>query len=344
MVIVRLKGKAKFYTIFQSIKAFLSVMVALFLVFKFDVNISALISSLVIIDVLAVLFLVIINPVEVTFDYKLIKKTNLKELIIYGSAGLIINIGFLVITSSDRYFIYLLSNLETVGVYDQVYKISQMSVVVLVTIFFNTINPTLLKELETNFDNSIRLIQKYINVFIIYGLPVITYLSLFSKDIANILLGEEFRVGYIIMPFIFFAAYLQGLSNFYELRLKFSNKLKRLSIIVISAAVLNIILNYIFIGLYGYKWAAVTTMITYSLLILTFHFIDAKVFKFNRSDYNSIFQVILFLVLQIVIYFILDKVFELNIIVKLTIGLLFVLSYILIFKKRLLKAEIPINI
>jgi O-antigen/teichoic acid export membrane protein len=344
MVIVRLKGKARFYTIFQSVKAFLSILIALFLVFKFDANISALISSLVIIDVLAILFLVIINPAEVTFNVKLIKRENLKELVIYGSVGLIINIGFLVITSSDRYFIYLLSNLETVGIYDQVYKISQISVVVLVTIFFNTINPTLLKELETNFNNSIHLIQKYIKVFIIYGFPIITYLSLFSKDIASVLLGEEFRVGYVIMPFIFFAAYLQGLSNFYELRLKFSNQLKRLSVIVISAAVLNIILNYIFIGLYGYKWAAVTTIITYILLILTFHFFDIKVFKLNRSDYNFVYQIILFLVLQIIIYFIINKVFELNIIAKLTLGLLFILFYVLTFKKRLLNTEIPINL
>jgi len=314
------------------------------LVFKFDANISALISSLVIIDALSILFLVIVNPVEITFNYTLIKRENLKELIIYGSAGLIINIGFLVITSSDRYFIYLLSNLETVGIYDQVYKISQISIVVLVTIFFNTINPTLLKELETNFNNSIHLIQKYIKVFIIYGLPVITYLSLFSKDVANILLGQEFRVGYVIMPFIFFAAYLQGLSNFYELRLKFSNQLKRLSIIVVSAAVLNILLNYIFIGLYGYKWAAVTTVITYFLLILTFHFFDIKVLKFAKIDYNSGYQIILFLVLQIIIYFTLDKIFELNIIIKLAVGLLFILSYILTFKKHLLKTEIPINI
>ncbi len=344
MILVRLKGQAKFYTIFQSIRAFLSILIVLLLVFKFDANISALISSLVMIDALAILFLAMINPVEVSFNFKLIKKENLKELIVYGSAGLIINIGFLVITSSDRYIIYILSNLETVGIYDQVYKISQLSVVVLVTIFFNTINPTLLKELETNFNNSVYLIQKYIKAFIIYGLPIVFYLSLFSKDIATIFLGEEFRVGHTIMPFIFFAAYIHGLSNFYELRLKFSNRLRRLSVIVISAAILNMILNYIFIGLYGYKWAAGTTVITYILLILTFHFFDRKVFKFNRNDYNLGYQIILFLVVQLVIYFTLDKVFEFNSIINITIGLLFILAYFFIFKKRLLEAEIPVNI
>ncbi len=344
MVIVRLKRKTIFYTIFQSVRAFLSVLIALVLVFKFEVNISALVSSLVIIDVLVILFLVIINPAEVTFSIKLIKKENLKELITYGSAGLIINIGFLVITSSDRYIIYWLNNLETVGIYDQVYKLSQISVVVLVTIFFNTVNPTLLKELETNFNNSVDLIQKYIRAFIIYGLPIITYASLFSKDIATIFLGEEFRIGYTIMPFVFFAAYIHGLANFYELRLKFSNQLKKLGVIVISAALLNIILNYIFVGLYGYKWAAVTTAVTYSLLILALHYSDKKMQSFTNNSIGFLLRILLVLSFQIMIFCVVNRMFELNIIIKISIGILFIVSYYVLLKKQLDKTEIPVNI
>jgi len=344
MVIVRLKRKTIFYTVFQSVRAFLSVLIALVLVFKFEANISALVSSLVIIDVLVILFLVLINPAEITFNFKLIKKENLNELIAYGSAGLIINIGFLVITSSDRYIIYWLSNLETVGIYDQVYKISQISVVVLVTIFFNTINPTLLKELETNFNNSVDLIQKYIRAFIIYGLPIITYVSLFSRDIATIFLGEEFRIGYTIMPFVFFAAYIHGLSNFYELRLKFSNQLKKLGLIVISAALLNIILNYIFVGLYGYKWAAVTTAVTYLLLILVFHHFDKKMQSIINDSMDFLFRVLLVLSFQILIFFVVNRMFELNVVLKISMGILFIVSYYILLKKQLYKTEIPINI
>jgi len=343
MVIIRLKGKAKFYTIFQSVRAFFSILIALFLVFKFEVNISALISSLVIIDAIAILFLVIINPAEVSLNFKLIKRKNLKELIIYGSAGLIINIGFLIITSSDRYIIYLLNNLETVGIYDQVYKLSQLSVVVLVTIFFNTINPTLLKELEVNFKNSANLIQKYIKVFIIYGLPIITYLSLFSKDIAHIFLGAEFRVGYRIMPFVFLAAYIHGFANFYELRLKFSNQLKRLSIIVIIAALLNLALNYIFVGLYGYKWAAVTTAITYLFLILVFHYFDKEIVPLKYHKIGFLFKVVLVLGVQTILYFVINNMYDLNILIKLTLGIFFILTYYFIFKKLLSETDIPIN-
>ena len=343
MVIIRLKGKAKFYTLFQSIRAFFSILIALVLVFKFEVNISALISSLVIIDTIAILLLAIINPAGVGLNFKLIRRKNLKELILYGSAGLIINIGFLVITSSDRYIIYLLNNLETVGIYDQVYKLSQLSVVVLVTIFFNTINPTLLKELEVNFKNSVDLIQKYIKVFTIYGLPIITYLSLFSKDIAHVFLGEEFRVGYTIMPFVFLAAYIHGFSNFYELRLKFSNKLKRLSIIVICAALLNLVLNYIFVGLYGYKWAAVTTAITYIFLISVFHSFDKEIVELKYDKIGFLFKVVLVLGVQTILYFIINNMYDLNIIIKITLGIFFILTYYFIFKKSLSESDILIN-
>ena len=343
MVIIRLKGKVQFYTLFQSIRALFGVLLALILVYKFNVNISALVSSLVIIDLIAVLFLLTFNPAKVKFNYKLIKRKYLRELITYGSAGLIINIGFLTIASSDRYIIAWLTDLEAVGIYDQVYKISQLSIVALSTIFLNTINPSLLKELETNYENSVYSIQKYIRAFIIFGLPAVIYLSLFSKDISYILLGKEFRVGYSIMPFIFFAAYFHGISNFFELRLKFSNQLKRLTIIILFAAIMNITLNYIFVGNFGYKWAAVTTTFTYCIILFLLHYYDKKVLLVSTEMYKGLFKMLIVLVVQIAIYFIIYSLFELNIFLKIGLGLLFIISYARILKKELLETKIPIN-
>ena len=343
MVVIRLKGKAVFYTFFQSIRALLSLIVALILVFIYHVNISALISSLVLIDAMAIIFLTIFNPADINFSFKLINKGNLIELVSYGSAGLIINIGFLVIASSDRYIIAWLSSLESVGIYDQVYKISQLSLVALVTIYFNTINPSLLKVLESNYENSIQHIKKHIAVFIVYGLPIVTYLSLFSKDIAYIFLGPEFRPGYSMMPFIFLAAYLHGISNFFELRLKFSNKLKRLGLIVVIMATLNIFLNYIFVASYGYKLAAVTTAITYIFLITAFHFYDRGILATSKENSVELFRIIFVLALQVMAYYIVVQYFELKTFLKIFIGLFFILAYILIFKNLLLKTIKSIN-
>ncbi len=343
IIIIRQEGRAVFYTVFQSIRAVLSLIIVLTLVFVFEVNITALISSLIIVDFFAVLFLILINPSKISIKLKLIHEKYLKDLIIYGSTGLLINVCFLIISTSDRYIIAWLGDIKDVGVYDQVYKISQLSVTALVTIFFNTINPTLLNKLELHFENSKYLIRLYLKFFILYGFPLIIYLSIFSKDIAFILLGKEFRVGYSIMPFVFIAAYLHGISNFYELRLKFTNKLKKISLIMIAATFLNVLLTILFVWLYGYKWAAITTVITYIIVLMTFHYFDDELVQFSKKKIKFTFKFLIVLSFELVIFIFINKYFNLSLLYKLLLSLICVIIYIIIFKNQFKNLKLPVN-
>lgn len=340
MIVVRIEGRAVFYTVFQSLRAILSFITVLILVFIFKVDITALILSLLIIDFIAVLYLFIFNPLNVIINFTLTNKKYLKELLIYGSTGLLINVCFLTITSSDRYIISWFGSINDVGVYDQVYKISQLSIAAIVTIFFNTINPSLLNELERDFDNSKYLMRSYLKSFFIYGFPIIVYLSFFSKEISDILLGKEFRIGYNIIPFVFFAAYLHGVINFYELRLKFKDKLKKLSLIIVGATILNIVLTMLFVSNFGYKWAAVTTTITYVAIFGVFLLIDRDILFYSlKNSIDNIKFLIVFLI-QFLIYFSLNEYFELTIYHKLVIVLVFAICYIFLFRNQLKKIKI----
>jgi len=334
MIVVRIEGRAVFYTIFQSLRAVLSFITVLTLVFIFKVDITALILSLVIIDFVAVLYLFIFNPLKVVINFKLTNKKYLKELLIYGSTGLLINICFLTISSSDRYIISWFGSINDVGVYDQVYKISQLSIAAFVTIFFNTINPTLLNELERNFENSKYLMRSYLKVFFIYGFPAIVYLSFFAKEISDVLLGKEFRIGYNIIPFVFFAAFLHGAINFFELRLKFKDKLKKLSLIMIGATILNIILTIIFVSRFGYKWAAVTTTITYVVIFGVFLSLDRDILFYSSKEGKNNFKFLLVFVVQFLIYFSLNEYFEFTILNKIFTVLIFAICYIFLYKNQ----------
>lgn len=340
MVVVRLKEKASFYTIINSIRAILSVGVALILVFVYNMNISALILSLAIIDFAITIFLLVINPAEIKFNIKFVRFNELKELVKYGGAGLLMNISFLTITYSDRYIIAAFNSIETVGLYDQSYRISQISIIALITVFFNTINPKLLKELEINFSNSLKLIHDYLKMLLIFGLPIIVYLSISSKDIATVFLGEEFRESFSIMPYIFVASYLHGISNFFELRLKFSNKLKRLSMIVIAVAFINVLLNYILVQFYGYKWAAITTMISYILLILFFHYYDNKVLSVLNKNSSILYKICFVLIVQIILYYSIQDIFDPNIFVNIGLVFIYLIVYVSIFKRQILNFKI----
>lgn len=335
VIIVRIEGRAILYTILQSIRAVISLITVLILVFIFESTITALISGLLIVDFLAVLFLIIVNPSRVSIKLRFAHKKHLNELLLYGSAGLLINVCFLVISSSDRYIIAWLSNIKDVGVYDQVYKISQLSIAALIAVFFNTINPSLLNELENHFESSKHLMRKYLKAFIIYGLPIIFYISIFSKEISNILLGKEFRVGFGIMPFVFFSAYLHGVLNFYELRLKFSNKLRKLSIIIIGVTLLNVLMTILFVYLFGYKWAAITTAITYVIALLIFQFLDQELISFTRNNTKFALKFLFFFGFQIGMFKLLNTYFELISIRKVMLSIVFIITYLFIFKNHL---------
>jgi len=310
IIVIRIEGKARLYTVLQSVKAFLSFAAALIFVFVFNENISALISSLLVIEFFAVAFLTLYNPSYISIKFNLISYKSLRELLIYGSAGLLLNLCFLVIATSDRYIIAWFGSIDQVGVYDQVYKLSQLSVMALVTIFFNTINPTLINQLEVNYKSSKYLIRNYLKAIILLGFPIVFYLSFFSKDLASILLGIEFREGYPIMPFVFFAAYLHGISNFYELRLKFTNKFKKLSVIMIITTVLNLVLTIVFVKFYGYFFAAITTTFTYVILIFLFHIFDKEIIIFSIKNTKFACTLVILVSFQAITFFLLDYLNE----------------------------------
>jgi O-antigen/teichoic acid export membrane protein len=334
LVIVRLEARAKLYTLFQSVRAVLSLLVSLYLVFYLDQGITALITGLALVDGLALIILGLWNPIRLVFQIGGFKWEEMKELLSYGAAGLVVNLSLLSLNLSDRYVILYYEGLSSVGVYDQVYRISQLSVSALVTVFFNTINPGLFRELEADFKASLATMGRHLRVFLLAGIPLVIYLSLFSEEISNILLGRDFRNAYEIMPYIFLAAFLQGFSNFYELRLKFSSRMRLLTLVFALAAGFNLLCNLLLVPGYGYLWAAVSTTLAYLLTVLYFAYRDPSLLR-SVARYKSDFaKVGVLLAVQVGIFFLVEN-YDPPIMIMIGMGLIFVLSCGLLLRSQL---------
>ena len=325
LVVVRLESHARLYTFFQSARAILSFLVSLYLVFVKGESIAALIMGLLVIDGLSLALLALWNPISLRIRFSSSSKDS-KELFSYGMAGLIMNLSILSLNLSDRYVILASEGLSSVGIYDQVYKISQLSVMALVTVFFNTINPGLFKELERDLDASLKSMSRYLLSFIGLGLPLVVYLSLFSEEISSIMLGTAFRGAYTIMPFVFFAAFFQGISNFWELRMKFSNRMRILSTAFLAGALFNLLVNLWLVPLYGYQWAAISTLITYILLVCFLCVQDRVLIGAFYGLRKKLGIPMAILTLQLLIFALVDN-FDPSLTVRIGIGLIFVLSY-----------------
>ncbi len=341
LIIIRLEGKALKYNLIHSLRAVLNFVLLYLMTFGYGYRITSVLISVIIIDVIVLLFIFLTNKENISFSIRNISSNILKMLFKFGSVGLITGFCYLLITSSDRYIIALFTDMSTVGIYNQVYNICQLSIIALITVYFNTINPSLNKELEVNFENSDYLISKYIYIFLLFGLPLVTYFCLFSKEMAIILLGEEFRSGDTIMPWIFLSAFLYGLVMFIELKFKFANKLKAIAIGMSIIAVLNIILNFIFIPLYSYKMAAITTFISYLFLFVYFYSQDSVSFFKNHKNVKHVILFITILFIQVVADLIIRKYFFISIFYTVVEGFVFLLIYLVILQKYIKKINVP---
>jgi len=118
-----------------------------------------------------------------------------------------------------------------------------------------------------------------------------------TPEYAKIMAQEIYWEGLYIIPWIFMAYYFQFLYAF-EVNVEFAlKKTKLISIGTIFSALVNIILNLLFIPIFGYIAAAITTAISYFLLFLFHYFLTSRIIKRNiygfRFHLNSIVYVLI---------------------------------------------------
>ena len=104
-----------------------------------------------------------------------------------------------------------------------------------------------------------------LEVMSIFGLFSLT-LTLFAPEILKILTTSQYYEAVYIMPAIAGGIYLTCVYNIFGNLLLYKKKSLNIMFATLSAAILNIILNYAFIKAFGYMAAAYTTMASFILL------------------------------------------------------------------------------
>jgi O-antigen/teichoic acid export membrane protein len=335
LVILKLEEKAALYNIINSLKTLISFILLYILTFMLRYRVEALILSNAAINSVILLILILANTRHFRFSFKSVSKNEIKEFLNFGGVSVFAKAGLLILMFSDRYVIKIFDDFSNVGIYNQVYNLGQISLVTLATVFFSTISPRLNRELESNVSRTSKLIRKYIKIYIFYMLPLTVYLSLFAWQVAFILLGKEFRSGYTIIPYIMFSSFIYGITMFHDIHLKFSNQLRTVLLGVIIAVLINVTLNFILIPLFGYKWAAITTLLSYLVLFLYYNkHIDFSYLKY-KTNLDHLKLITLVLISQVAIDLVIRKVLKIDINILFTIleGFIFLIAFFIITNK-----------
>lgn len=186
-----------------------------------------------------------------------------------------------ILMSSDRIMISKMVDNSAVGIYSLLYNVSSLSDIV-----WNAMIAAYIPFLYQNFDSQKDKIRKITDILIILYAGVAVILTFFAPEIVWILATEEYYESVNIMPPIACGIFYMAIFGIYTPIFVYYKKTGYLMATTSMAAVLNIILNTIFIPVFGYQAAAYTTLVSYGVLAFIQYLIAIR-FEIRKSGINN---------------------------------------------------------
>lgn len=204
-----------------------------------------------------------------------------------------------ILTVSDRMMISQMVGNSAVGIYSTLYTVSSLSLLVWQAVHSSFV-PYIFRNIEGD-NNGIKRVSVQLMSFYAAVAVLMTFLA---PEIVKILATEEYYEAIYIMPPIAAGVFFTSFANLYSDIVIYYKKTKYVMYPAIIAALTNLVLNYIFIKLYGYMAAAYTTLFSYILFALFQGIWARKICKEHGmrkgTIYNDKFMIVLAIITTLI--------------------------------------------
>lgn len=241
-------------------------------------------------------------------------------------------LSYWVVDSSDRYLIGILVGTSAVGYYSPGYSLGAIVSMLAVPIT-SILTSALSKSYNEKKEDEVKTLLNYsIKYFLFIAVPSVIGLSILSKPLLMILSTNAIaNASYFITPFVAVGFLLLGLNNIIVNMVILKKKTKGIGVTWIIAALINLILNFLFIPILGIMGAAIATLIAYTLpCVVLAHY----AFKFIKLDLNYTFsiKIILASIPIIFMYLIWEPYGMLNIMLFILVSIIIYIIGVLLLK------------
>lgn len=233
-----------------------------------------------------------------------------------------------ILGTSDRTVITIFHGSEQTGIYSLIYNLSMVAGVITSSaesVYITRFTKNMLKKDYKTVNHEINILI-YVVLFFFCGLFTI------APELILILGGQEYLSGYSMVFPLVSASFVMFLYGIYVNCEYFYKKTTTIAISTIIAAVLNIILNFIFIPKFGAVAAAYTTLVSY---IVSFILHARKSHDVNKEV--APYKIILVPCLIIVASGIITTIFMEYILLRYSLMILLGTLYVIIVYNKLLK-------
>lgn len=342
--LLRAKRKTLFYTIFLSIGQILKFTLTILIYVLFDLSIISIFISLFIIDFISITITIIY--LKITPD---IRKSNWSVSLYeafkkFGFPLIGVSVIAWILSASDRYFIAMYRGNSEVGMYSTAYSLVAQPLALITGTLILSATPIIIKSWNKDGkEDTEKLVSSIIIYYLMLMIPAIVGIILLKEEIFTFLIDYRYYNANEILPWIASGIFFMGLSQYINKIWELKQETKRIFTLNIVTALINFILNVIFIPVFGYKGAAITTLLAYVFLFIASIHINYKVFKI-RINLEVLYKIILATsIMSLFIYF-MEKSIEsiLGLVIVIIISFIIYITGLLIlrFYKKILRVVI----
>ncbi len=279
-ILLRLQQRASSQTGHQSVNILMTIVLT-FAFLKFShLGFEGIFLAQMIANVLTFLFIL---PVIVHHSRMHLEWEVLKESIRYGYPLAISNILTIALTLSDRHLLNQYQSLDEVGSYSMAYKISSIIQMVVVASFITSYTFYYYKSL--NDTNQSKTHVKIFRYFVISICLIGFALVAFRREAVDIVsMGRDtYHSSLPLIPILILGLIFSGIRQIFILPLTKLKKTSVISILSVGIAVVNIVLNLLFIPQYGKLAASYTGVVAQLVGCLAFYWVLRRL---HENDYN----------------------------------------------------------
>jgi len=277
-----LKGqeKLKLFSIGNIVNVVCLAIASFLFLFVFNMSIYGYFLAYIVANISTVVFCFIGGKIKITLSKGSFDKKLLKIMLKYSVVLIPTSFMWWIINSSDRVMIASFIGDSSNGIYAVSYKLPSL-LTMLATIFnqawvFSAINEKDSDDYE-EYTNGI-----FTNMLLLLSLSSIIILGLL-KTIFSFYVAPDYYAAWKYVPFLVFGFVFMTLATFISTSYNVHKDSKGFLFSGLSGAIANIILNFIFIPIFGIYGAALATMLSY-VIVFIYRIIDT--WKYVRIKIN----------------------------------------------------------
>jgi len=312
---LRAKRQVSLYVAFSIWKSVATLIIGIVLVISLNFGVEGLLWGSVLATAVAFPLLGKTSLKKVSSRAKGFSPELTKEMAKYSFPLVVGNLAAWIMNLSDRYFLEFFRDANEVGIYSISYRISENSIMLFTSLFAFAFNPLCIIIWEKEgYKQSQEFLTKGTRYFLLLCIPSVVGISLLREPILRILSTPNYYEGAKIMPFIALGVFFLGLNQRFGAGLSFYKKTHFFMFSLIIASGINIGLNFLFIQKYGYMAAAVTTLVSYGVLLLLTIIFSRRFYTWQFPFKSLINSICASAIMGIGIYFIGGKLTSSNLI------------------------------